>query len=119
MLLKIVLKVAVNAAAIYIASVLFSSVHLEVEHFSDMRSLGILALVGAVLWAGNALVRPIVKVLTFPLILVTLGLFNIVINLAILWGVDFILPQLEITGFLPLLWTTIIVSVINGLLFFL
>lgn len=115
---KLVLKVAVNAAAIYIASVLIEGVSVQVSGFSDLQSIGALALIGFVIWLGNHVIRPLVKVLTFPLILVTFGLFNIVINMGILWAADIILPQMEIAGFLPLALTTLIISIINSLLFF-
>ncbi len=118
MILRIILKSAVNALAIFVAAHVFSGVNLNIEETSTAEGVAILLGIGFVVWIGNTLIRPLVKVLTFPLIVVTFGLFNIVINVFILWGADIILPQLEIIGFWPLLWTTIFVSVANSLLFF-
>lgn len=112
MIFKIILKIAVNAGAVYSASILFDGVSME-------RNIVALALVGTLLWLGNAIVRPIIKLLTFPLILLTFGVFNIIINVLILWGVDILVEELEIAGIVPLLLTTLLVSVVSSLFFFL
>lgn len=118
MLIKIAIKIGINAFAVYIASVILDGVNLGIEGTFSLQDIGILALVGFALWLGNEIIKPLIKVLTFPLILVTFGLFNIIINILILWGVDIFLTQLEIVGFIPLIITTLIVSVINSLMFF-
>ena len=69
------------------------------------------------LWAAlllgfvNAIVRPIAVVLTFPLTLVTLGLFLLVVNAAMLGLVALLLPGFKIGGF----WTAVGASVIVSL----
>lgn len=119
MVLKIVLKVLSNAGAIYLAARFINGVTLnaDLNNFSDVAP--ILILIGSVLWIGNSIIRPLLKLLTFPLIIVTFGLFNAIINILILWGVDIILPQIEIAGIIPLLWTVLVVWIVNSLLFFL
>ncbi|MEX0870032.1 MAG: phage holin family protein [Candidatus Spechtbacterales bacterium] len=116
-IIKVALKSAVNAFAVYIAAILINGVTLNIGE-DTWEFVGAMALIGFVLWFGNSVLKPVIKVLTFPLILVTFGLFNVAINMFILWGAAEILPQLTIVGFLPLLWTTLIISLINGLLFF-
>jgi putative membrane protein len=78
------------------------------------------AVMAAVLGVVNALVKPVLKLLTCPLILLTLGLFTLVINAAMLLlaariavalGVDF-----RIDGFWPALWGGLIVSVVTMIL---
>jgi putative membrane protein len=78
------------------------------------------AVMAAVLGVVNALVKPVLKLLTCPLILLTLGLFTLVINAAMLLlaakiagslGVDF-----RIDGFWPALWGGLIVSVVTTIL---
>lgn len=61
----------------------------------------------------NLLLRPILKLISFPLIIVSLGLFSIVINALILWLVSQFTPYIAIDGLLSLLLATIIISVIN------
>lgn len=112
MILKIALKIAINAAALYVASEL-------VDGFSIERDISVLVFAGLLLWFGNAIIRPIIKLLTFPLILLTFGLFNVVINIFILVGVDILIPQMEISGIIPLLLTSLAISLISSLFFFL
>lgn len=117
MVLKILAKIGINAFALWVAHKLVGDVVLRIAEEPLFALLG-LAGAGLALWLANELIKPLLKVLTFPLILVTFGLFNIVINILVLWGVDAILPQLTISGLVPLIWTTLIISIVNGLLFF-
>ncbi|OGZ60640.1 MAG: hypothetical protein A3A00_02000 [Candidatus Spechtbacteria bacterium RIFCSPLOWO2_01_FULL_38_20] len=118
-MLKIILKVLANAGAVYIAARFIDGVNLNVDLNNFSSFAPILILIGFVLWIGNSLIRPVVKVLTFPLIIITFGLFNAIINIFIVWGADILLPQLDIVGFMPLFWTTLILFAVNNLLFFL
>ena len=74
-----------------------------------------LILAGAVLGLINFLVRPIVKVISFPLILLTLGLFTIVINVLMLYLAARIVGALVIDTWSAAFWAVIIISVINFL----
>ncbi|MEX2008037.1 MAG: phage holin family protein [Candidatus Spechtbacterales bacterium] len=116
-LAKIILHIAVNAVAVYVASILLDDVNV-VETASAQETLTAFAIIGTALWVGYAVIRPILKLLTFPLIFLTFGLFNIIINILILWGVDIFVPQFEITGFIALLATTFIVSLAGSALYF-
>jgi putative membrane protein len=68
---------------------------------------------GVLLGLLNAFVRPVLKVLTFPLILVTLGLFTAVINAFLLWLAADLSGVIVITGLWSLLWATVLVSVVQ------
>lgn len=68
-----------------------------------------LLMAGAILGALNYFVKPILKVLSLPLRVLTLGLFGFVINMALLWGVDILFPGLVIKGIFPLFLTSLIV----------
>lgn len=59
----------------------------------------------------NAIVRPIAIVLTFPITLVTLGLFLLVVNAAMLGLVAWILPGFHIQGF----WTAVLGAIVVGI----
>lgn len=69
---------------------------------------------GVVLALLNVFVRPILKLLSFPLILLTLGLFHVVINLAVLALADSIVTQLEIHGFTALLIGSLLLGLANA-----
>ncbi len=62
---------------------------------------------------ANITVGPILKILTFPLILLTLGLFSFVINAVLILLVAFFVPGLSISGFLPALIAAIVLSAVN------
>lgn len=69
-----------------------------------------LLLAGALLGVVNALVRPVAIVLTFPITLVTLGLFLLVVNAGMLALVAWVLPGFSVAGFWSALWGALIVS---------
>ena len=73
-------------------------------------------MVGAILAVANLIVRPILKIITAPLIFITLGLFIIIINAIILFGVDWFVEELTITNLWGYLWGSIIISIINAVI---
>lgn len=72
-----------------------------------------LVLAAVLLGIVNAIVKPVAVLLTLPLTLVTLGLFLLVVNAAMLGLVAALLPGFVITGFWPALWAALIVSVVS------
>lgn len=61
----------------------------------------------------NFLIKPFLKKFFFPVRLLTLGLFNIIINAGILLVIDYLFDELTIAGFVPLLNTSLIISALN------
>jgi len=59
----------------------------------------------------NAFVRPIAVVLTFPITMITLGLFLLVVNAGMLLLVAKIIPGFDIAGFWPAFWAAVIISI--------
>jgi len=68
-----------------------------------------LLLAGAVLGLINFFLKPILKIITLPLRILTFGLFTLIINMAMVWVVDILFPELIIQGIIPLFWTTLII----------
>lgn len=75
-----------------------------------------LLLAGSILGLINFFIKPIIKMITLPLRILTFGLFSLVINMAVVWIVDILFPELIISGLLPLFWTTIIIWLVSLLL---
>ena len=73
----------------------------------------IIVILGIVLGLLNYFIKPILKTLTLPLRIITLGLFTIVIDMALLWLLDTMFDELYIPLFLPLLYTTLIIWGLN------
>lgn len=74
-----------------------------------------LILAGLLLGIVNAFVRPLAVILTFPMTVLTLGLFLLVVNAAMLGLVALMLPGFRIEGFWTALLASIIVSLIGWL----
>lgn len=67
------------------------------------------ALIGAlVLGLLNAIIRPVLLILTLPINILTLGLFSFVINALLIWFVSTFLKGFEVAGFWPALLAAII-----------
>lgn len=100
-----VLRVIVNALAIVVAGYLVSGIRVD----------GLLAAAGAGLVLGiiNALVRPVLIILTLPITLFTLGLFLLVLNGFCLWLVAALVPGFAVTGFGPAFLGALIVSAVS------
>jgi putative membrane protein len=71
---------------------------------------------GLLLGLINAIVRPILVVLTFPITLLTLGLFLLVLNAFCLWLVSVFVSGFHVTGFWPAFWGALLVSVVSWIL---
>jgi len=73
-----------------------------------------LLIAGTALGAINTFIKPIVKLVTLPLRLLTFGLFGIVINMVMVWIVDILFPELIVTGLIPLFWTSIAIWILSA-----
>ncbi|MCX7096220.1 MAG: phage holin family protein [Methylobacter sp.] len=72
------------------------------------------ALIGAlVLGFVNAVVRPVMVMLTFPLTVITLGLFLWVINALMLWLMAALVPGVRVQGFGPALMGSLVLTLLN------
>jgi putative membrane protein len=72
---------------------------------------------GAILGIINAVLKPILKLLALPIIFLTLGLFSIIINIALLYLAESLIPQLQIDSFWSALGGVIIISIVNNIIF--
>ncbi|MEH2122436.1 phage holin family protein [Nostoc sp.] len=79
----------------------------------------VVALVAAlVIGLVNAFIRPILRLLTFPITLLTFGLFTFVINALTLWLASGLTPGygFEIKGFLPALLGSIVLAIVSSII---
>jgi putative membrane protein len=101
-------RALVNAATIALAAALLPGIRLE----GAWPAL----LAGLVLGLVNALVRPVLVILTLPLTLLTLGLFLLVLNGLCLALTAWLVPGLDIDGFLAAVLGALVISVVSWLL---
>ena len=83
-----------------------------------MRADGYMAAIAAAFVLGlvNAIVRPILVLLTLPVTVVTLGLFLLVINGLMLWLVTAIVPGFHVGGFFGAVAGSILISIVSWVL---
>lgn len=104
--MRLLIRILANCAAILIAT-------RYVPGFFFTGSISDLLVAGAVIGLINALIKPIVELIALPVVFLTLGLFNIVINVGLLLFAAKFIPHLSIRGFWPAFWGVIIISIIN------
>lgn len=73
----------------------------------------IFLLLGITLGLINFFVKPVLDTLTLPLRIITLGLFGFAINMALIFGLDYIFREFTAPLFYPLFWTTVIIWALN------
>ena len=112
-----------GALSIYLATLFVSGVSLEIIpgqntffgiEFTEQWQL--LLIVGGILGAMNLFIKPVLSILTLPLMILTLGLLPLIINMFIIWVLDILFLELIIIGLTPLFFTAIIALIINFLL---
>lgn len=106
---RIILRIFINALALYVASYYIPGISYD-------GGLGILVIGGIILGILNAIVRPILVILSCPLILLTLGLFYIIINTVILYLASMLMPGYSINSFISAIGGSLAISVLNWLL---
>jgi len=77
-----------------------------------------LIMAGAFLGLINFFIKPIVKIITLPLRVLTLGIFGLIVDMVIIWLISIVFPELVIQGLVPLFWTTVIVWLVGYFLGF-
>jgi putative membrane protein len=76
----------------------------------------VLAIAGFAIALLNLTIAPILKILSLPLRILTFNLFSLVIDMAMVWVADLLIPELNIIGLTPLFLTTIAIMALNYLL---
>ena len=105
LLVALLVRLGVNILALIVIDWLFSSV--------TINGFWSYAIGGIVLTLGNAILKPILAILTLPLIIVTFGLFYFAINVAMLALAEWIAPHFSIDGFWTYVGATIVVWIVN------
>ena len=105
LLFRLALAIAINALALWVANGLFDGVRI---HGWAAYLIG-----AAVLGIANAFLKPLLTVLTLPLIILTLGLFYLVINIAMVALAELIAPNFSVDGFWAYVGTVVVVWLVN------
>ena len=102
------IRLCLNAIALLIVSTVIPGIEVQ----------GVLPALSAAFFLGlvNAVVRPIILILTLPLTIVTLGLFIPVINAFLLKLVSLMIQGFEVHGFWSAVFGALLLSIVSGLL---
>jgi putative membrane protein len=110
MLRKFALRVLVNYLGLWAAAELMTG---SIQYDDKLRVLVIAALIFSIV---NAVIRPLVVILSLPAIVLTLGLFTLVVNAFMLYLVTKIYPAFHLRSFWTAVVATIIIWIVNYLL---
>ncbi|MFE7722572.1 phage holin family protein [Nocardia rhizosphaerihabitans] len=123
--MQLAIRLVINAIAIWAAAAWIDKIDIYVppEWSSEWGNWGkalILLIVALVFTAVNAVIKPIVKLLSLPFVILTLGLFLLLVNAAMLWLTAKITEitdyGLRVDGFWAALWGGVIITLVNWVL---
>jgi putative membrane protein len=111
----ILIRIVLNAVAVWVATLIVGGVDVTAQ--STAGKIGTLVVVGAIFGLVNAVLKPVAKLLSLPLIILTLGLFALVVNALLFWltaavssGVG---APFEVDGFWSAFWGAIVVGLVS------
>ena len=108
-MVNLLLRVVVNAVALWVAARLIDGIALS-------ESVASILFVAIVFGLVNALIRPVALVLTFPALILTLGLFTLVVNAGMLALTAWLTDSLSIDGFWAAFLGALVISLVSWVL---
>jgi putative membrane protein len=112
--MKLLMRWAITSIALVAAAWLVDGIHVRNDSWTAFAAMAL------ILGLVNAIVRPVLKLLSCPLVILTLGLFILVINGLTLWLASTIALRFGVgfyvDGFWPAFWGALIVSVVSVIL---
>ncbi|WP_037601576.1 phage holin family protein [Streptacidiphilus rugosus] len=113
-MVKFFVKTLINAAAIWVAALLVSGITLQKGSWGHQALT--VVLVALVFGVVNFFVKPLVKLFSLPLFILTLGLITFVINALMLWLTSWASGKMHldfhVSGFVPALLGSLIISIV-------
>jgi len=102
---RLAVALAVNALALWVANRLFGGVRI---HGWAAYLIG-----AAALGFANGILKPVLTILTLPLVLLTLGLFYLLINIAMVAFAAWVAPDFTVHGFWTYVGTVVVIWLVN------
>jgi putative membrane protein len=109
-MIKLIVRLAINAVAIWAAASVVSGVTFDTSQW------GGIVLVALVFGVVNVLLKPLLTLIGLPLIVLTFGLFSLVINAILLQVTDMLTTALTVDGFWPAVLGALVVSLVSWFL---
>ena len=105
---RLVIKWLINSLALFAAAYLVNGIYIT-DFWSGVAAAALLGIV-------NAVLRPVIILLTLPINVMTLGLFTLVINALMLKLVSWIIPEVVVKGFWPAFWGALVISLVSWII---
>lgn len=107
------IKVLVNAVALWVAAWLVTGIRLAEDAESTQQQIITILLVALIFGVVNAIIRPVLIVLSVPALILTLGLFIFIVNAAMLWLTSWLAESLNLAFSIDnFFWSAILGSLI-------
>lgn len=106
----LILRWLINALTLFGITYLVSGI--------EVKSFYIALVTALILGLVNAIIRPIIKIFTLPITILTLGLFSLVINALLFWLVSTFIQGFEVADFKAAFWGALIMSIVSWLVSF-
>jgi len=106
--MRLLLRMLISSVAVYFTAWLLPEV--------SIKSYGSAVIVAIVLGILNAILKPILKFISIPITIVTLGLFLLVINAFIILIASYLANSFQVNGFWWALLFSLIISIVGGIL---
>lgn len=116
---KLLSQILAAGLGLWLSSILIKGIVVQVLPDSNFFGIEltsqwqIFVVLGVVLGLLNYYLKPLLKILSLPLEIITLGLFTIIINIALIWMLDKMFDELYIPWLMPLVSTTVIIWALN------
>lgn len=109
-LIRIIVDIVISAAAIGLTALVLPGIHIQPFSWTTLLLLGVV--IGVI----DSLVRPVLTLLSLPLTILTLGLFQVVLNALLLYVASFFVPAFTIDTFWWAVLGGIVLGIIHGIL---
>jgi putative membrane protein len=103
---SLLVRIGVNAVSLWAAASLIDGIELS----DDLLSVVVVA---AIFGLVNAFLKPIALLLSLPLLIITVGLFTVVVNAAMLAITDSLSGGLSVDGFWPAVFGAVVISLVS------
>ncbi|HWO07624.1 MAG TPA: phage holin family protein [Candidatus Paceibacterota bacterium] len=105
----LILRFVAIAAAVYLTVNLVPGVTIA----GGWTTLLFVSLVWSVI---ITVIKPVLSILSLPITILTLGLFSLILNALLFWGMELIVPGFDVAGFWPALLGSIVLSILTWLI---
>lgn len=106
--MKIIIHWIILSISVFVTTKIISGIAVE--------PLYVALIIGACLTLFNMFIKPVIKILTLPINMLTLGLFSLVVNGALFWYLGTIIKGFSVTTFTAAFVGALLVSIINWIL---